>query len=346
MLAVGGDSGRQAETQRRQASSNCPSTSSSRPTPSPFAGSLRTASNVLEAASMMAEDMISNASELRDHRHLLASLKHAHTRSLSVGLLSTLARPRSVSRVDDAPVGNSDALKEDATDMDIDSGSDIEAPLVMRVLEPPISSRGPSPPLQKVHDRSHFTLFPVHISQLPPPPTFSLPEEILAIANGHLRSIEPPSEVLPPHVGPLVAASVAFLDNALLAVADATSPSNSSSELTHARSKKREREAEEGGWVRVVQAMQMLQIPEKVKRRTLERLASLYGPAPALHCESSLPSHMLQVLTPSTMGSPQIDRRRPIIGRHCSRWMNCSVCAAQRVNPPRRRRRGFAAKTK
>jgi hypothetical protein len=239
-----------------------------------------------QPARMTSEGGVSNLNEIRDHRHLLASLKNAHTRSLRAGLLSTLARPEPVDRPDDALTTEPTTPKDDPAGMDIDSDDDEdEVPPPMQVLGTRAPSSGPSSvPLPKVHPYSNFTLFPVHISQLPPPPVFSLPDEVLAIANGHLRTLEPPSEVLPPHVGPLVAASLAFLDGALLAVADATSAVGNYSERERARQRAKEREREEGGWVRVVHAMQTLQVPEDVKRRTLERLAGLYGPSPALRC--------------------------------------------------------------
>lgn len=251
----------------------------------------------------MADDedrKISHQNELRDHRHLLASLRHAHARSLQAGLLSTLARPPSQAARDpeqdaEGAAGDESLLKGDPAGMDVDSDDEDDAPPAMQVLSqapPPApalasssSSSSRPAPLHKVHPQSTFTLFPVHQSQLPPPPAFSLPDEILALANAHLRACDPPSEVPPAHAPGLTAAASAVLDDALLAVAGVTSAVGNYSERERARQRAKEREREDGGWLRVVHAMgTMPTLPEAVRRNTLARLEALYGPSPALKC--------------------------------------------------------------
>lgn len=234
----------------------------------------------------------SHRNELRDHRHLLSTLQSTHARSLTAGLLSTLARPSaSPPKLKDEDHDTEDDFKGGLDRMDVDSDDDLDLKSSGMQIPAHLSSSSSSVrPLKKVHPHSNFTLFPVHVSQLPPPPAFTLPDEILALSNSYLRTLDPPSEVHPAHGPALVASSLAFLDGALLAVADATSSVGGYSERERGRQRTREREREEGGWVRVVQALGGMEVPELVKEQTLRRLQAVYGPSPSLECAYLLSS--------------------------------------------------------
>lgn len=238
----------------------------------------------------------SHRNELRDHRHLLSTLQSTHARSLTAGLLSTLARPSiSSPKRKDEDHDTEDDFKGELDRMDVDSDDDLDLKSSDMQIPAHLSSSSSSSvrPLEKVHPHSNFTLFPVHVSQLPHPPAFTLPDEILALSNSYLRTLDPPSEVHPAHGPALVASSLAFLDGALLAVADATSSVGGYSERERGRQRTREREREEGGWVRVVQALGGMEVPELVKEQTLRRLQAVYGPSPSLECAYLFSSPLL-----------------------------------------------------